>query len=38
MLANRSLPERPSSRPTPGRLVPPKGTASGSAAPAGSCP
>jgi hypothetical protein len=27
MLANRSLPERPSSRPTPERLVPPKGTA-----------
>jgi hypothetical protein len=27
MLANRSLPEHPSSRPTPERLVPPKGTA-----------
>src|SRR6476646_3555625 len=28
MLANRSLPELPSSRPTPERLIPPKGTRS----------
>jgi len=29
MLANWSLPERPSARPTPERLVPPKGSRSG---------